>query len=50
MVDKLIEIITNPERGSQKFYKPIDIQFVTNATDEIEVSVIFLVVIFFVGR
>ena len=34
------------ERGSQKFYKPIDVQYVTNAIDDIEVSMIFLVVTF----
>ena len=48
MVDSLLEIIT--ERGSQKFYKPIDVQPVTNAIDKIEVSMIFLAVTFFVGR
>ena len=48
MIDSLLEIIT--ERGSQKFYKPIDTHSVTNAIDEIEVSMIFLVVTFFVGR
>ena len=40
MVDSLLEIIT--ERGSQKFYKPTDVHSVTNAIDEIEVSMIFL--------
>ena len=44
MVDSLLEIII--ERGSQKFYKPIDVQFVSNAIDDIEVSMIFLVVKF----
>ena len=39
MVDSLLEIIT--ATGSQKFYKP--------ATDEIGVSMIFLVVTFFCG-
>ena len=48
MVDSLEEIIT--ERGSQKFYKPIDIHSVTNAIGKIEVSMVFLVVTFFVGR
>ena len=48
MVDSLLEIIT--ERGSQKFYKPIDVHSVTNAIDKIEVSVVCLVVTFFVGR
>ena len=44
MVDSLLEIII--ERGSQKFYKPIDVQSVSNAIDDIEVSMIFLVVKF----
>ena len=44
----LLEIIT--ERGSQKFYKSIDVHFMTNAIDEIEISMIFLVVTCFVGR
>ena len=48
MVDSLLEIIT--ERGSQKFYKPIDVHSVTNAIDKIEVSVVCLVVTFFAGR
>ena len=48
MVDSLLEIIT--ERGSQKLYKPIDVHSVTNAIDKIEVSMVFLVVTFFVGR
>ena len=48
MVDSLLEIIT--ERGSQKSYKPIDVHSVTNAIDKIEVSMVFLVVTFFVGR
>ena len=47
MVDSLLEIIT--ERGSQKFYKPIDVHSVTNAIDKIEVSMVFLAVTFFVG-
>ena len=45
MVDRLLEIKTETE--SQKFYKPIDIHSVTNTIDEIEVSMIFLVVTFF---
>ena len=45
MVDSLLEIIT--ERGGQK---PIDVHSVTNATDKIEVSMVFLAVIFFVGK
>ena len=48
MVDSLLEIIT--ERGSQKFYKPIDVHSVTNAIDKIEVSMVGLAVIFFVSR
>ena len=48
--DSLQEIMT--ERGSQKFYKPIYIYVhsLANAMKEIEVSMMFLVVIFFVGR
>ena len=48
MVDSLLEIIT--DRGSQKFYKPIDVHSVTNAIDKIEVSLVFLAFTFFVGR
>ena len=48
MVDSLIEITT--ERGSQKFYKFIDVHSLTNAIEEFAVSMIFLVLIFFVGR
>ena len=48
MLDNLLEIIT--ERKSQKFYKPVDVHSVTNAVEEIEVSMIILVVTFFVGR
>ena len=48
MVDRLLEIIT--ERGSQKFYKSIDVHSVTNAIHMIEVSMVFLVVKSFVGR
>ena len=48
IMDSLLEIIT--ERGSQKFYKPIDVHSVTNAIDKIEVSMVFLAVTFFVGR
>ena len=47
MVDSLLEIIT--ATGSQKFYKPVDVYSVTNAVDEIEVNMIFLVVTFFCG-
>ena len=48
--DSLQEIMT--ERGSQKFYKPIYIYVhsLANAMKEIEVSMMFLVVTFFVGR
>ena len=42
----LLEIIT--ERRVQKFYKPIDVNSVINAIDEIEVNMIFLAVTFFV--
>ena len=48
MVDSLLQTII--ARGNQKFYKSIEIHSVTNAIDEIEVNVIFLVVTFFVGR
>ena len=39
MVDSLLEIIT--DKGSPKFYNPIEVHFMTNAIDEIEVSMIF---------
>ena len=42
MVDRLLEIIT--ERGSIKFCMTTQVDSVTNAIDEIEVSMIFLVV------
>ena len=45
MVDSLLEITT--ERGSQKFYKPINVHSVTNTIDAIEVSMILPVVTFF---
>ena len=48
MLDSLLIIIT--ERRSQKFDKPSDVHSVTNAIDEIEVSMVFLAVTFFVGR
>ena len=41
MVDSVIEIIT--ERGSQKFYKPIEAHSVTNTIGKIDVSMIFVV-------
>ena len=47
MVDSLLEIIT--ATGSQKFYKPIEVYSMTNAIDEIGVSMIFLAVTFFCG-
>ena len=47
MVDGLLEIITTT--GSQKVYKPIEVCSVTNAIEEIGVSMIFLVVTFFCG-
>ena len=47
MVDSLLEIIT--ATGSQKFYKPLEVYSMTNAIDEIGVSMIFLVVTFFCG-
>ena len=50
MVDKLLEIIINNRKRNQKFYKLIDAHSVTHAIDEIDVSVIFFVVTFFVGR
>ena len=46
MVDSLLKIIA--ERGSHKFYKSIDVHYVTNAIDKIEVSMVFLT--FFVGK
>ena len=48
MVDTLLEIIT--EKGNQKFCKPIAVNSVTNAIDKIEVSMVCLVVTFFLGR
>ena len=39
MVNSLLERIT--ERESQKFDKPTDVHSVTNAIDEIEVSMVF---------
>ena len=51
MLDSLLEIIT--ERGSQNIYKPIDVYFVTNATnaiDKIKVRMTFLAITFFVAR
>ena len=48
MVDSLLEIIT--EKRSQKSYKTTDVHFVVSTIDEIEVSMLFLAVTFFVGR
>ena len=47
MVGNLLEIIT--KRRGQRFYKPIDVNSVINAVDEIEVDMIFLAVAFKVG-
>ena len=47
MVGNLLEIIT--KRRGQRFYKPIDVNSVINAVDEIEVDMIFLAVAFMVG-
>lgn len=48
MVDSSLELIT--KRGSQKVYKPIGVPSVTNAIDEIEVSMIFHVFALLVSR
>ena len=48
MVDSLLEIVT--ERGSEKFYKPIEVHSVTNDIHEIELSMTFLWLHFFVSR
>ena len=47
MMENLLEVIT--ERRGQKLYKPIDLNSVINATDEIEIGVNFLAVTFGVG-
>ena len=47
MVGNLLEIIT--KRRGQRFYKPVDVNSVINAVDEIEVDMIFLAVAFRVG-
>ena len=44
MMENLLEVITG-----QKLYKPIDLNSVINATDEIEIGVNFLAVTFGVG-
>ena len=48
MVDSLLEIIT--ATGSQKFYKPTEVYSMTNAIDEIGVSIFFLWLDSFVDR
>ena len=48
MVDSSLEIIII-KRGSQKICNPIDLHSVTNTLDEIELSMIFHVVTFFVS-
>ena len=45
MVESLLEIIT--ESKGQNFYKPIDFNSMTNAIDEMKVSMIFLAATFF---
>ena len=47
MVKSFLKIIK--EKKIQKFYKHIDVNSVTNDTDEIEVSMVFLAVIFLGG-
>ena len=49
MVDSSLEIIIIIKRGSQKICNPIDLHSVTNTLDEIELSMIFHVVTFFVS-
>ena len=44
MVESLLKVKT--ERRGQKLYKPIDVNSVINAIDEIEIDVIFLAVTF----
>ena len=48
MVESFLEIMIG--RGSQKFYKSIYLHSLTNAPNDIEVSMNFLEVTFFVGR
>ena len=49
MAVSLLEIITG--RGSQKFYRPMDVHSAKNAIDKIEVSMVCLAItFFFVGR
>ena len=40
----------NNSKRKSEVYKPIDVHSVTNGLDKIEVSMVFLVVTFFVGR
>ena len=44
-----LQVLVNGKRRKKKkkFYKPIDVKSVTNATAEIELSMVFLVFIFF---
>ena len=48
LAESLLEIIS--ESRSQRFYKPIGVKSVTNAIDEVEVSTIFLLYLFFADR
>ena len=48
MVESFLEIMKG--RESQKFYKSIYLHSLTNALNDIEVSMNFLEVTFFVGR
>ena len=47
MMERLLEKITMG--NSQKFYKHIDFNSLTNAKDEIKVAMIFFLVTFFCG-
>ena len=48
LAESLLEIMS--ESRSQRFYKPISVKSVTNAIDEVEVSTIFLLCLFFADR
>ena len=48
LAESLLEIIS--ESRSQRLYKPIGVKSVTNAIDEVEVSTIFLLYLFFADR
>ena len=48
MVKNLLEIIT--EKGSQKFYKPVYVHSLTNAINEIVVSMSFSCGYIFCGK